>query len=312
MRGASASIEAVHDSAENRVRKWRIITLLAGTLLASCFFMPGIQGCGTPVVPVRRVYESLQDIEVLEEIVRYQPLTAYGPAFGAYVAAYLFGAVMAVSAAARLAGSAGWQRVGRIGLTAVAIAVCLLLLVFAVDVWLRYDLSASLFFFSLRGQISLVIFVYCPIVLLAWLMGTVRLRDRAFLSRAFMCSVLSLVWFAYWFGRGLSEGRAIYYGLYLSSTASFLLVVGTLCEAAILTGQPWPRALWQLLTCRLSEFSASRGHCRGCGYYLYGLTQMRCPECGRPFTFEETGTTASDIAFGRNDASPTHRGANGE
>jgi hypothetical protein len=26
------------------------------------------------------------------------------------------------------------------------------------------------------------------------------------------------------------------------------------------------------------------GHCKKCGYCLYGLTSQRCPECGTPFT----------------------------
>ena len=26
-----------------------------------------------------------------------------------------------------------------------------------------------------------------------------------------------------------------------------------------------------------------RGHCRRCGYNLKGLTEARCPECGKPF-----------------------------
>jgi hypothetical protein len=31
----------------------------------------------------------------------------------------------------------------------------------------------------------------------------------------------------------------------------------------------------------------TRGHCPACGYYLRGLSEMRCPDCGRPFTFHE-------------------------
>ena len=36
-------------------------------------------------------------------------------------------------------------------------------------------------------------------------------------------------------------------------------------------------------------------HCPGCGYYLYGLTEQVCPECGRPFTLEELGITVGDL-----------------
>jgi hypothetical protein len=37
------------------------------------------------------------------------------------------------------------------------------------------------------------------------------------------------------------------------------------------------------------------GHCPGCGYNLRGLSEQRCPECGRPFTFAEIRMTPEDL-----------------
>ena len=34
------------------------------------------------------------------------------------------------------------------------------------------------------------------------------------------------------------------------------------------------------------RFLIPKGHCRCCGYNLYGLTENRCPECGKPITHE--------------------------
>ncbi|UCG15098.1 MAG: hypothetical protein JSV19_07345 [Phycisphaerales bacterium] len=39
------------------------------------------------------------------------------------------------------------------------------------------------------------------------------------------------------------------------------------------------------------------GHCPGCGYNLRGLSEQRCPECGRAFTFDELRTTPEKLGF---------------
>jgi hypothetical protein len=41
------------------------------------------------------------------------------------------------------------------------------------------------------------------------------------------------------------------------------------------------------------------GHCPECGYDLRGLSQQRCPECGRAFTFHEVRKTAEELGFVR-------------
>jgi hypothetical protein len=41
-------------------------------------------------------------------------------------------------------------------------------------------------------------------------------------------------------------------------------------------------------------------HCLGCGYDLRGLTENRCPECGRPFDPDDPGTYDCGQRFRRN------------
>jgi hypothetical protein len=87
----------------------------------------------------------------------------------------------------------------------------------------------------------------------------------------------------------------IYYGLPFAFAMGWLLLLATLSEASIVTGWSRWQTLWRLMTCRLRENPALVGHCPECGYNLRGLSEQRCPECGRPFTFEELGMTAEEL-----------------
>ena len=40
-----------------------------------------------------------------------------------------------------------------------------------------------------------------------------------------------------------------------------------------------------------------KGRCPNCGYLLRGLRDQRCPECGRPFTFEEIRVSPEELGF---------------
>lgn len=40
-----------------------------------------------------------------------------------------------------------------------------------------------------------------------------------------------------------------------------------------------------------------KGRCPGCGYILRGLSRQRCPECGRPFTWQEIRATPEQMHF---------------
>lgn len=76
------------------------------------------------------------------------------------------------------------------------------------------------------------------------------------------------------------------------------ILAGILGEARLLTRDSWLGVLGKTLTCRLEVSDMPRGFCPACDYHLYGLSEARCPECGRPFTFEEIGATPEEMAFG--------------
>ncbi len=87
-------------------------------------------------------------------------------------------------------------------------------------------------------------------------------------------------------------------------TGSTLLLLGCVGEAGALTRRPWWDVLWRLPLCRLTDAPAESGTCPGCGYNLYGLTEQRCPECGRAFTFAEIGATPAEMGFGASKDEP--------
>lgn len=86
-------------------------------------------------------------------------------------------------------------------------------------------------------------------------------------------------------------------GLTVTWFFSCLLLFSRIGEARALTGLTWRRTLWYLLTLRLHKASPPVGLCPKCGYYLYGLREQRCPECGRPFSFEEVQATPETLGF---------------
>ena len=67
---------AASDMPYKQARKWRLITIPAGFLLASAFFMPAVEGCNEPVVPVVHLYDVIIDVpnssqDILGDIFEY-------------------------------------------------------------------------------------------------------------------------------------------------------------------------------------------------------------------------------------------------
>ncbi|MFO0973006.1 MAG: hypothetical protein U1A27_06155 [Phycisphaerae bacterium] len=66
----------------------------------------------------------------------------------------------------------------------------------------------------------------------------------------------------------------------------------------LIIGLPFTAVFFLIFTLAVSLFSprvtVNDGTlCPGCEYCLIGNTTMICPECGRPFTFEQLGTTGA-------------------
>ncbi len=74
----------------------------------------------------------------------------------------------------------------------------------------------------------------------------------------------------------------------------FLYGIGSILAILTLAWSLGP--LFVFLYCRRLR-RMLKGQYLACGYDLRGLSQMRCPECGRPFTFEEVHATAEGLQF---------------
>jgi hypothetical protein len=108
--------------------------------------------------------------------------------------------------------------------------------------------------------------------------------------------------------RQLKPGR----GLAMLEAETLLLWAGFAGGWSILEGRLWDDllvvcALWcggcgiggaALLAVARRVWPAKQWptrNCPECGYLLVGLSEKRCPECGRPFTLEELGVTEADL-----------------
>lgn len=100
-----------------------------------------------------------------------------------------------------------------------------------------------------------------------------------------MCSLYVIaISLGYAFSPDPIERATAGWGLLYLLTFTFGILGGgsilLLCSIAYLRNRYWPLV--------------PAGHCRVCGYDLYGLPEPRCPECGTPFDPEELRGSLAD------------------
>lgn len=265
-----------------RAMPWRGLIALGGLLLAATFFMPAVQGCNAPIVPEEEVRELLASASPRSS-------TDFAQVFVMFVAAYLWGLLVAVAAVLRLTrGSSGrheygWASFAILGLTG------LLLFLIAVGGLLDGGGQGGLLELGVPLVVGLVV---CPGVIVLQIRAIRRRDHRAHLEHTFVAAVLVCIWFGWWLADSL-------YGLRLSSVGSAMVLLGLVGESKVVTRRGWFDTLWRLMTCRLRDSDLPATACPGCRYDLRGCPEMRCPECGRPFMFAELGLSATDPLFQR-------------
>jgi len=119
-----------------------------------------------------------------------------------------------------------------------------------------------------------------------YLLRARHLGDRATPCHDFAGTSIILIWHLALTADGLSTNVAI--------VASIVLLIALIGEQKETSGRPWRETMRRILLCRLPY---EKGVCPKCGYSLRGLRDQRCPECGRPFTFEELGLSPEELGF---------------
>jgi hypothetical protein len=138
---------------------------------------------------------------------------------------------------------------------------------------------APIVFTVLIIGVALLLFLVMPII---QALRATRRGDWAYLYHGFIaafllvCPLGLIVCLEY-------AGQSKPFGAVLTVLSSGLLLIARVGEARAVSRSSWRRTLWGLLTLRLDRWALPPGHCVICGYNLFGLTEPRCPECGRPF-----------------------------
>ncbi len=277
---------------QRRARKWRFLSLGGGLLLAASFFMPAIESCNKPVVPVERAAEML-------EVKSISDVPEAVAVFCVYVAPYLVGVFAIVGIGIRLL---QLERAHRIHAMVFLFFICFV----ALPSFIVYSIAFGVAIYQHDSSLNaiwpaswpiILLTVVLPGIALAYLWRTRRLGGRRWMCHLVIVSAWVFSWFVFWFVGELIAGDRGYYGLHCSLLGSIMVLVATIGEAAVLTRQRYACTLWQFLIGRLASFDQHVGHCLRCGYYLFGLRDQRCPECGRVFTFEEVGVSAAELGF---------------
>lgn len=280
---------------ERGSRKWRLITIIAGLLLASAFWMPMVPGCNSPYVPAEEYADVLRDCFGTSTVTMDDVMEACVMTCG-LLFPFVIGVLLAWAALCRWLRKNSWRIMPVFLLFLVAIFAGVMIptgLVAHSGILSPGEIIGA---FQDNWYVTTYILLIPPAVFV-YCIWSLRLRRPAFWCHAFIVCTWVIPWFGFWWLGSIWNGDKVYYGLHLAMAMTSLLLLATISEAALATGWSWRQTLWQLITCRLRENPRLIGHCPECEYNLHGLTEQRCPECGRPFTFEELGMTADEIGF---------------
>lgn len=288
-------------------RKWQWLAVFSGLLLTACIFMPfWFVTFGVFPIPRDSAFRILcKSSDFWRRSEDYPPLVRIFYLNGTvqkHASVYVLGLLVALGAMGRL-----WRKrsltTTASGLLLLFLAsYCLLSPLAILAAYLYPDYAPRLDVIGfLRNPLRSAMLresVLAPALALVYVGLSLRRGEQGHLCRSFLASLWAFIFFAWIVGHWF-PGPGQLYGRYVALAAAGLLLVATIGEAATAAGQSWLPTILQLLICRPAPPMDMRGRCPGCAYQLYGLSRMRCPECGRKFTLEEIHISASELALPR-------------
>lgn len=285
-------------------RKWHLLTIAAGCVLIATFFLPLDElrkWSASREVPAKVVVRIFRDWnnhmpssfpEVMVMAAYIASVAILPHVWGLLMVLYTLGSLLDLRWLRRATHALGTVIGVALGVTAV--------------VGMAFCLPRFLSYLKGGGAQYYVALVLTSIIMLFAVLGVlyamlaIRRGAWAYLYHGFAGAGVLVFVFTITNAVLVLAGGREYVGLTgLTVTGFFccLLLFSRIGEARTITGLTWRRTLWYLLTLRLHKASWPVGLCPKCGYYLYGLREQRCPECGRPFSFEEVEATPETLGF---------------
>jgi hypothetical protein len=285
--------------------KWHVLTIFAGVALVVTFFLPmgSLARAANPSeVPVKIILDILRiEPTPLSGLRQPEAVIMMAYVFAVAVMPHLFGLLMSLYSLASLI---RWNRLRKVPQGIGVVVGILLGLTWVTGValglpqLLRQSPGMSGQYLFIFGVMSFAVII--AVVGVAHALLALRRSGWAYLYHGAIGAGLLVFVAAVINGLALSFSGREYLGLTgltITSLASSLLLFSRVGEARAITGLTWRRTMWYLLTLRLHKAPRPVGLCPGCGYNLFGLREQRCPECGRPFTFEEVEATPETLGF---------------
>lgn len=168
----------------------------------------------------------------------------------------------------------------------------------------------------LRAFRRLGLYTFCGVAL-GWLAGSLDYDHTnglaIFIAGFFAMPVLNLLMIYRGLYVPILKGLAInYFGIIISWIALITIYTKIFSQDSYYQSyDPWlvfgltlaaliihlPIAAILISWTMLDEGRIRTTNCLGCGYSLIGLSEKKCPECGKPYTLHEQGVSENDLSI---------------
>ncbi len=269
------------------LRPWQWLTLLSGLGLVASFFITvhGLEVYGWTSTPsMTPIFTALQLTENVRSLSRFRG--GDWMVWAIYMSTVMFlphlcGLLLGAAAAADLL---GWDRLARgvrwllLGPSVVLIPAGLIALVYLLQSFGQRGTRPTSGLLPVAGVAMGVVAALAALA--PAILVLVRCQKAAAIHLSFQVSAwVTLI-------MGIIIGiyvRALGGGL-VTAAALLLLTVSMVGQAKCTWRAGWGQTLACLINAKTPPTFEQKGLCPACGYSLAGLPEMRCPECGQPFT----------------------------